>query len=71
MVLGALAVIGRPLLFASVDAALAPQPRRARTRAWTSVYLVLLGITVAEVSQVTGALLVFALLALPPRRPSC
>ncbi len=35
-------------------------------RALDVVYLVLLGVTVAEVSQITGSLLVFALLALPP-----
>jgi zinc/manganese transport system permease protein len=64
IVLGVLAVIGRPLLFASVDAALA-QSRGVPTRALDIAYLVLLGVTVAEVSQVTGALLVFALLALP------
>ncbi len=64
VVLGALAVIGRPLLFASVDAALA-RSRGVPTRVLDIAFLVLLGITVAEVSQVTGALLVFALLALP------
>jgi len=63
-VLVALAVIGRPLLFASVDSALA-RSRGVPTRALDIAFLVLLGITVAEVSQVTGALLVFALLALP------
>jgi zinc/manganese transport system permease protein len=65
VVLGVLAVIGRPLLFASVDAALA-RSRGVPTRALDIAFLVLLGVTVAEVSQVTGALLVFALLALPP-----
>jgi zinc/manganese transport system permease protein len=64
VVLVALAVIGRPLLFASVDSALA-RSRGVPTRALDIAFLVLLGITVAEVSQVTGALLVFALLALP------
>jgi zinc/manganese transport system permease protein len=65
LVLGALAAIGRPLLFASVDAALA-RSRGVPTRMLDIVFLVLLGLTVAEVSQITGALLVFALLALPP-----
>jgi zinc/manganese transport system permease protein len=65
VVLGGLALIGRPLLFASVDAALA-RSRGVPTRWLDIAYLVLLGLTVAEVSQVTGALLVFALLALPP-----
>jgi zinc/manganese transport system permease protein len=65
IVLAALAVIGRPLLFASVDSALA-RSRGVPTRSLDIAYLVLLGVTVAEVSQITGALLVFALLALPP-----
>lgn len=65
LVLVALAAIGRPLLFASVDAALA-RSRGVPVRALDVIYLVLLGITVAGVSQVTGSLLVFALLALPP-----
>ena len=65
VVLGTLAAIGRPLLFASVDAALA-RSRGVPTRLLDVAYLVLLGITVAGVSQVTGSLLVFALLALPP-----
>jgi zinc/manganese transport system permease protein len=65
IVLGALAVIGRPLLFASVDGALA-RSRGVPTRLLDVAFLVLLGLTVAEISQVTGALLVFALLALPP-----
>jgi zinc/manganese transport system permease protein len=64
VVLGALAVIGRPLLLSSIDSALA-QSRGVPTRALDIIYLLLLGVTVAEVSQVTGALLVFALLALP------
>jgi zinc/manganese transport system permease protein len=64
IVLGALAVIGRPLLFGSIDAALA-RSRGVPTKALDIGYLVLLGVTVAEVSQITGALLVFALLALP------
>jgi zinc/manganese transport system permease protein len=64
VVLVTLAVIARPLLFASVDGALA-RSRGVPTRLLDIVFLVLLGVTVAEVSQVTGALLVFALLALP------
>ena len=64
-VLGALAVIGRPLLFASVD----PDVARAHgvpARLVGTLFLLLLGATAAEVSQITGALLVFALLVLPP-----
>jgi zinc/manganese transport system permease protein len=66
--LGALAVlaaIGRPLLFASVDADVA-RAHGVPVRALGTIFLVLLGITTAEVSQITGALLVFALLVLPP-----
>lgn len=64
----ALAVLGlmaRPLLFASVDpevAAAAGLP----VRALGTGFLLLLGIAVAEASQITGSLLVFALLVLPP-----
>ncbi len=62
--LGALAVIGRPLLFASVDPDVAAA-RRVPVRALSTGFLVLLGLTVAEVSQITGTLLVFALLVMP------
>lgn len=61
----ALGLIARPLLFASVDpevATAAGLPVR-----WLAVgFLVLLGVGVAETAQITGALLVFALLVLPP-----
>lgn len=61
---GALGLTGRALLFASVD----PDVARAQglpTR-WLAIgYLVLLAVTVSEVGQITGALLVFALLVLP------
>jgi zinc/manganese transport system permease protein len=59
-----LAVMGRPLLFASIDADVAGA-RRLPVRALSAVFLVLLGLTVAEVSQITGSLLVFALLVMP------
>jgi zinc/manganese transport system permease protein len=59
-----LAVIGRPLLFASVDADVATA-RGVPTRLLSTVFLLLLAITTAEVSQITGALLVFALLVMP------
>jgi zinc/manganese transport system permease protein len=64
-VLGVLTAIGRPLLFASVD----PDVARAHgvpARLVGTLFLLLLGATAAEVSQITGALLVFALLVLPP-----
>lgn len=60
-VLGALA---RPLFFATVDPDVA-LARGVPLRLASTTYLVLLGITAAEVSQVTGALLVFALLVMP------
>lgn len=60
-----LLVIGRPLLFASVDLDVAAA-RGVPTRALATGFLILLGITAAEVSQITGTLLVFALLVLPP-----
>ncbi|HEV2348056.1 MAG TPA: metal ABC transporter permease [Actinocrinis sp.] len=63
-VLAALAVIGRPLLFASVDPDVAAA-RGLPVRALGAAFLVLLGATAAEVSQITGSLLVFALLVMP------
>ncbi|HEX5120378.1 MAG TPA: metal ABC transporter permease [Pseudonocardiaceae bacterium] len=64
VVLGVLAWCGRPLLFASVDPLVATA--RGVPERWLSVaFLVLLGATVAEVSQITGSLLVFALLVMP------
>jgi len=63
--LAVLAVVGRPLLFASIDTDVA-RAHGVPTRALGTVFLLLLGATAAEVSQITGALLVFALLVLPP-----
>jgi zinc/manganese transport system permease protein len=63
-VLAVMAVIGRPLLFASVDADVAAA-RRVPVRTLSVVFLLVLGCTAAEVSQITGALLVFALLVMP------
>src|SRR6266566_4946828 len=62
--LAVLAVLGRPLLFASVD----PDVARARgvpVRLVSAAFLVLLGVAAAGTSQVTGSLLVFALLVAP------
>lgn len=62
--LAVLAALGRPLLFASVD----PDVARARgvpVGALSSVFLLLLGLAVAATSQITGPLLVFALLVMP------
>lgn len=64
VVLAALAALGRPLLFATVDGKVAAA-RGVPTRVLSVAFLVLLGCTAAEVSQVTGALLVFALLVMP------
>jgi zinc/manganese transport system permease protein len=64
-VLGALALVGRPLLLASLD----PEVARARgipVRALDVCFLLILGLAVAATSQITGALLVFALLVAPP-----
>ncbi|RAG84127.1 metal ABC transporter permease [Streptacidiphilus pinicola] len=63
-VLLVLAAVGRPLLFASVD----PQVAAARgvpVRGLSIAFLVLLGVATAEAAQITGALLVFALMVLP------
>lgn len=72
----ALAFMFRPLTFASID----PETAEARgvpVRAVSLAFMLLLAITVAEVVQVVGILLMFALLIAPPaiaqhlfRRPS-
>ena len=64
VVLGVLAALGRPLFFATVDADVAAA-RRVPVRGLSVVFLLLLGCTAAEVSQITGVLLVFALLVMP------
>ena len=60
-----LALIGRPLLLASVDAEVA-DARGVPVRLLDAGFLLILGIAVAATSQITGALLVFALLVAPP-----
>jgi len=60
----ALALVARPLLFASIDPDVAAA-RGVPVRLLSAGFLVLLGVAAAEVSQVTGTLLVFALLVLP------
>ena len=62
--LAVLALIARPLFFASVDPDVAVA-RGVRVRLLGTVFLLLLGCGAAEVSQITGALLVFALLVMP------
>jgi zinc/manganese transport system permease protein len=63
-VLVAVALLGRPLLFASVDPDVA-RSRGVPVRALSVAFLVLLGAATAEASQITGSLLVFALLVMP------
>ncbi|HWX43727.1 MAG TPA: metal ABC transporter permease [Solirubrobacteraceae bacterium] len=55
---------GRPLLFASVDGSLAAAGR-VPVRALSVAYLFVLGLSVAATAQITGVLLVFALLLGP------
>lgn len=62
--LAVLAAIGRPLLFASVDAPLAAASG-VPVRALAVAFLIVLGLAVAETAQITGILLVFALLVAP------
>jgi zinc/manganese transport system permease protein len=62
--LAGLVLIGRPLLFASVDPAVA-RARGVPVRALSVAFLLLLGIAAAGAAQITGALLVFALLVAP------
>ena len=62
--LGLLAVLGRPLFFASVDPRVA-EAAGVPVRVVSLLYLVLLGCAVAEASQFTGVLLVLALLVVP------
>jgi zinc/manganese transport system permease protein len=64
VVLSVLALAGRPLLFASID----PEVARARgvpVGLLSVGFLVLVGVAVAATSQITGVLLVFALLVAP------
>lgn len=61
----AMAVIGRPLLWASID----PDAAAANgipSRLLAVAFLLVLGVAAAGASQITGSLLVFALLVAPP-----
>jgi zinc/manganese transport system permease protein len=62
--LAVLAVIGRPLLFASVDPD-AAEARGVPVRAISVVFLILVALSVAETVRVIGTLLIFALLVTP------
>lgn len=64
VVLGVLTAIGRPLLFATIDPEVAAT-RHVPVRLLGVAFLVLLGLAAAAVSQITGTLLVFALLVMP------
>ncbi|MGH8960158.1 MAG: metal ABC transporter permease [Jatrophihabitantaceae bacterium] len=60
-----LAGIARPLLFSSLDPAVAAA-RNVPVRLLGPLFLALVGVTAAEASQAIGALLLFGLLAAPP-----
>jgi zinc/manganese transport system permease protein len=62
--LGALAVIGRPLIFASVDPDVA-EARGVKVRALAIAFLLVLALAIAVTVQIVGTLLVFALLVAP------
>ena len=64
IVLVVLVLVGRPLLFASVDPSVAVA-RGVPVRALSFVFLLVLAVTAAAAAQITGALLVFALLVMP------
>jgi zinc/manganese transport system permease protein len=64
VVMGVLGAIARPLFFATIDNDVA-HARGLPVRLLSIAFLVLLGCAAAEVSQITGALLVFALLVMP------
>jgi zinc/manganese transport system permease protein len=62
--LALMAVAGRPLLFASVDPTVAVA-RGVPVRALSLMFLLVLAVTAAAAAQITGTLLVFALLVAP------
>ena len=57
-------LVGRPLLYASIDPA-AAQARGVPVRLLEPAFLLVLGLAVAATAQITGVLLVFALLVAP------
>ncbi len=63
-VLVVLAVIGRPLLFASVEPDVAAA-RGVPVRALSFAFLIVLGVAIAEAALIVGALLVFTLVVTP------
>jgi zinc/manganese transport system permease protein len=64
VVCGGVIAIGRPLLFASIDEAVAAA-RGVPVRALGYAFLFLVGLTAAEAAQAVGALLLLGLLAAP------
>jgi zinc/manganese transport system permease protein len=64
VVLAVMVLIGRPLLLASVDPTVA-LARGVPVRALSFVFLLILALTAAAAAQITGTLLVFALLVTP------
>ena len=65
VLIGLLLVIARPLLFASLDPAVAAA-RGVPVRLLGPVFLAIVGASAAEASQAVGALLLLGLLAAPP-----
>lgn len=63
--LAALSWLARPLLFATLDSDLA-RAGGVPVRLLDAAFLLILGLAIAAISQLTGALLVFALLVAPP-----
>ncbi len=63
--LAALAVISRPLLFASVQPELA-EAKGVRLRLYAVLFLAIVALAVAECAQIVGVLLVFTLMVGPP-----
>ena len=64
VVIAVLAILWRPLMFATVDPEIAAA-RGVPVRALSPVFMIVLGLTVARAVQVVGALLVLALLVTP------
>jgi zinc/manganese transport system permease protein len=64
LVITALAIMWRPLMFATVDPEIAAA-RGVPVRALSPIFMIVLGLTVAMAVQVVGALLVLALLVTP------
>jgi zinc/manganese transport system permease protein len=64
LVIVTLLTIGRQLFFASIDADVA-EARGVPVRALATMFMVMLGLAVAAATQITGTLLVFALLVAP------